>query len=255
MKSCSKECDLCEIIYIALVMNRLILLLVITCIQHFAIAQNTSDEKYYVGVSYGTSFALGDFADDNIENFDAGFAKNGRKIDLYGGYFLDDKWTLTVGFRHQFFETEIDDVVKRYNQENPDATFLGTSDEWKSYYLLMGLAHKISITKKFAIYPRAAIGPMWVTNPGVSVQSDDPNLIQSYTRSSETGLGLGGEIGIGLRNDFGKHLSLMPTFTFSGGFVNYRDVETRINNINVLNNYEAWIQSFTLGISLAYRFY
>ena len=211
--------------------------------------------KFYVGASYGRSFSIGDFADTNTDNFDAGFAANGQKIDLYGGFFLDDVWTLTATFRYQSFETEIEEAIEQYTTENPGITFSGNSGEWETYYLLVGAAYKVPLTPKFALYPRVAIGPMWATNPGVSIAADDPTLGQSYSRSSETGLGFGGEIGIGLRKDLGRHFSLMPTFTLSGGFVNYSNVETTRNNVNLVNTYEPMIQSLTLGMSMAYRFY
>ena len=38
--------------------------------------------KFYTGASYGTSYAIGNFRDEEVNNADAGFANNGQKIDL-----------------------------------------------------------------------------------------------------------------------------------------------------------------------------
>jgi len=218
-------------------------------------AQEIDEEsKFYIGVSIGTSFSIGDFADTDVNNFESGFAKDGQKIDLFGGMVLNDKIVLIGQFRYESFETDVEEAINQYNALNQATTFTGSADNWQTHYFLLGLAYKIKISQKFALYPRFGVGPLWATNPGVTINSMDPNSNQNFRRSSETGFGFGYDIGIGLRRDFGRRISLMPAFLFSGGSVN-TNVETTINNINVVRNYKPRIQSFTLGLSVAYRFY
>ena len=54
--------------------------------------------KFYLGASYGTSYSIRNFKDTDVSNPDAGFAKNGKKLDVYGGRYLNDKLTLTGTF-------------------------------------------------------------------------------------------------------------------------------------------------------------
>ncbi len=206
-------------------------------------------------MSYGTSYSIGDFKESDVNNRRAGFAENGKKVDLYGGWFLNEKFTVIATFRHQFFETNVDEVISQFNEENPDSNFAGSTDNWKTYYFLAGIAYKIKVGKKMAFYPRVALGPMWATTPGLRVTTSDDSASQNFNRDSQTALGVGYDIGIGLRNDFGRHFSLMPTFTFSGGVVNYSDVATTIDSNTEISSYEPRIQSFTLGLSVAYRVY
>ena len=105
------------------------------------------------------------------------------------------------------------------------------------------------------LYPRFGLGPLVANNPGITVNTPNGTITNNFSRSSETGFGLGYEIGIGLRSDLGRHFSLMPTFTFSGGLVTIPDVITTTDNIAVTTDYQPQIQSFNLGLSLAYRFY
>lgn len=218
-------------------------------------AQEEENPKFYLGLSYGTSYALGDFRDTDISNPDAGFAKNGSKIDVFGGFFLREKVTLVGTFRYQRFETEIEDLIEDFNEENPGADFTGSTEDWQAYYVLVGVAYQVNITKKIDFFPRFALGPLVANNPGITVNAPNAVINNNFSRTSETGFGLGYEIGIGLRTDFGKRFSLLPTFTFSSGFVTIPDVVTTTDNVIVIADYQPQIHAFNLGLSLGYRFY
>lgn len=215
----------------------------------------TDQDKFYLGVSYGKSFSLGDFGDNGVHNPEAGFADNGNKLDIFGGYFLTDRVTLTSTLRYQTFETETGTLIESYNGENPNANFSGTSEDWKVYYLLVGAAYKFDIYKKFCLFPRFGIGPLVVNNPGISVASPNSAITKNFSRNSGSGIGFGYEIGIGLKTDLGERFALMPTFTFSGGFTTIPDVNTTTDNVIVSRNYDVKIQSFNLGLAIAYKFF
>ncbi len=221
------------------------------------IAQEEQYPKFYLGLSYGTSFSTGDFADTDITNLDAGFAKNGRRFDLYGGFFLDgvEKTTLTGVFRYQTFETEIDDLIETFRTENPGVELTGSTEDWQTYSFLVGLAYRVDIGPKFAFFPRAGVGPLFATNPGITINAPNAVITNTFERSSDTGAGVGSEIGIGFRTNLGKRFVLLPTFTYSAGFVTIRDVNTITDNVIVTSDYQPIIQSFNIGLSLAYRFY
>lgn len=218
-------------------------------------AQTKSEPKFYLGTSFGTSYTLGDFEDQDIGNPDAGFADDGSKLDVFGGFFLNESVTLTGVFRYQTYNTNFDNVIETFRTNNPNVNFTGNSEDWNVYSLLVGAAYKINIAKKFSLFPRIAVGPMLVNSPGIQISSPDVTVTQNFSRSSENGFGFGYEIGIGLTKNLGKHFALMPTFTFSGGFATITNVNTTTDNVLINNNIDAVIQSFNLGISLAYRFY
>ncbi|MEO1255363.1 MAG: outer membrane beta-barrel protein [Bacteroidota bacterium] len=211
--------------------------------------------NFYLGVSYGTSYPVGNFQDTDISNPDAGFAKNGTKLDIYGGKFLNPKVTLTGVFRYQSFETEIEDLIATFNDENPGTDFTGSTEDWEAYYFLVGVAYKVVVNRKINFFPRFGLGPLIANNPGINISSPNSTITNNFSRSSETGWGLGFELGIGLQTNLGKHFALMPTFAFSGGLVTIPDVVTTTDNIIVISDYQPVIRSFNLGLSLAYRFY
>jgi len=217
--------------------------------------EKNENAMFYIGASYGTSFSIGDFSDTDISNPNAGLAENGQKIDLFGGYRPGEKLILTFTFRYQSFETKVEDLINDFQAENQGVEFTGTTEDWQAYYFLTGIAYKVPIYKKFSIYPRVGLGPLYVSNPGITVSAPDGSITQNFSRSSEGGFGLGYEFGFGLIQDLGKHFSLMPTFTFSGGLVSIPDVVTTTDNVAITSRYEPRIQSFTLGLSLGYRFY
>ncbi len=212
------------------------------------------ESNYYFGVSYGKSFPLGDFAADDIANSNSGFAESGNKLDVYGGAALSEKLNFTLTFRYQNFDTDIYALVEESKTTKVEANIVGSSDDWKTYSLLTGIEYKINLGRKFSIYPRIGMGPMLVTNPGVSITDTDEHSNTRMHRHSETGLGLGYELGIGLKRDLGKNFCLMPTFTFSGGFVTISDVDTTIDHVGTTSDYIPKIITFNLGLSLAYKF-
>ncbi len=237
-------------------MRKLIIVLLALAATHLLYAQEEGQApKFYLGLSYGTSYSIGDFADTDITNLDAGFAKNGQKIDVFGGFFLTDKTTLNGVFRYQSFETEIEDIIKMFNSENPGTEFAGSTEDWQTYSFLVGLAYKVNIGKRFNFFPRASVGPLWVTNPGITVNAPNAVVTNNFDRSSDTGVGLGYEIGIGFQTNLGKRFALLPTFTFSGGIVTINDIITVTDNVIIRSDYQPVIQSFNLGLSLGYRFY
>lgn len=211
--------------------------------------------KFYLGASYGTCFSIGDFEDTDPTNPNAGFAKDGQKFDIYGGKFLTEKITLTGTFRYQTFDTEIEDLIEAFNTENPGSEFSGSTEDWKVYYLLVGIAYQVNITQKIDFFPRFGLGPMIANNPGITINAPNAMVTQNFSRSAESGFGMGFELGIGLKTELGRHFALMPTFTFSGGLVTIADVVTTTDNVTVTSDFDPAIQSFNLGLSLAYRFY
>ncbi len=234
------------------------LILISLALSYQAKAQELQEiPKFYIGVAFGTSFPIGDFGRTDITNPDAGFAKNGRRFDVYSGYFLDnrDRTTLTGVFRYQTFDTEIEDLIADLKADEPNLELTGSTEDWQVYSLLVGLAFKVDIGPKFACFPRIGMGALWATTPGISINAPNAVITQKFERNSETGSGLGYELGIGLNRKIGKHFALMPTFTFSGGFITVNDMVTTTDNIIAIGDYQPTIQSFNIGLSLAYKIY
>ncbi len=222
-----------------------------------ASAQEQQKPKFYFGAAFGTSFSIGDFRDTDISNPKAGFAKNGRRFDLFSGTPTDEsgRTTLTGVFRYQTFGTEVEDIIETLKTDNPDLVLTGSSENWRAFSFLLGLAYRVDIGSKFSFIPRMGLGPMLASNPGIQIDAPNALITNKFERSRHTGMGLGYEIGIGLRRDLGKRLSLLPTFTFSGGLVNIKDITTTTDNVVVTSDYQPSIQSFNIGLSLGFRFY
>lgn len=239
-------------------MRCLLIVFILVAVSYQVTAQEQPEiPKSYIGLAYGTSFPIGDFGSSDISNPDAGLAKKGQRIDVYGGYYLGkkDRITLTGVFRSQTFETKIEDLIAALKIDEPNLELTGSTNDWRVYSLLAGLAYKVDIGSRFTLFPRFGIGPIWVTTPGVAITAPNAVITQKFIRSSENDLGLGYELGLGFRKDLGRHFALIPTFTFSGGFASVKDVVTTTDNIIAIGNYHTDIQSFNIGLSMAYRIY
>ncbi|WP_299212366.1 outer membrane beta-barrel protein [uncultured Aquimarina sp.] len=217
------------------------------------VAQDTNNSKYYIGISAGSSFPLGDFNDASENNENSGFAETGIKFDIYGGYKFQEKLTLTGTIRLQRYTTDTGDLINALETNNPGVDFVDDSDDWSVLYVLAGVAYQIDVTKKFAVLPRIGLGPMFVNSPDISVTATNGTSTLNYQRASDAVAGFGYEVGIGLKRDLGKHFALMPTFTFTGGFVTIERA-TRIGGVVVYSEYQPNIITFNMGLSLAYKF-
>jgi hypothetical protein len=219
-------------------------------------AQDLDEQpKFYIGVSYGPSIAVGDFEDKNVDNSDAGFAENGHKLDIFGGYFITKNITITGIFRYQSFDTDISNIIEDFNAQNPEDDLTAASEEWRTYALFAGIAYEVKLTRNFSLFPRLGLGPLLVTNPSVSAIISRGEEASNVDRGSETDIGLGYEVGVGLRKNLGRRFALTPMLTFSGGVVSIANVETGTNGVVETRNYRPKIQSINFGLAVGYKFY
>jgi len=207
----------------------------------------------YLGASYGTSLPIGDFQDHDMMNQDAGFAQRGQKIELYGGKYLFNYVSLTGTFRYQRFKLNSDDLISELNMQNPSESFSGDAGAWETYSLLIGGTYRFVVGSKLDFFPRLGVGPILVRSPEIAISSSNFNNM-NFNHSSERSLGLGYEFGIGTSTPIGKRIILLPSFTFSGGLVTIKDVETTVNGTTEKRDFMPKIHAFNLGFSIAYRF-
>jgi hypothetical protein len=65
-----------------------------------------SGKKYYIEISYGKSFPVGDFGNKNGIVNNSGYSKMGNKFDLLGEFEMKDNIRIIVGERYQNFPTD-----------------------------------------------------------------------------------------------------------------------------------------------------
>lgn len=198
---------------------------------------------------------MGNFGNSDASNPEAGYAKNGKKIELFGGFPLDDKVTIVGGLRFLSFDTDIEALIEDLEQENPGNQYTSNIDDWQILYLMVGLAYQVNLTEKISFFPRCGFGPIIVKNPRIAIDNTSGESDEIGSRKSETGLGFAYEIGFGIRKDLGKHFALMPNITFSGGFVTIKNVSSSVDNAQIAGDYKPKLFSFNAGISIAYIFY
>jgi len=217
-------------------------------------AQSPKQATFYIGTSIGKSYALGDFIRNDDEILSPEFSDDGLKIDLYGGFFLNEKITLVGALRFQSFDTEVTSLLPLFEDHTTETGVTTHTEDLRFYSLLTGIAYRIPLFKNFEIIPRFAIGPMIVNIPNTQISSND-SFTQRYSQEQSSGLGINMEFGIGLRRNLGKRFTLLPTFTLSTAYANINNVKTTIDEQTSFNDLNLNFNLFNLGLSLAYRFY
>lgn len=217
--------------------------------------ENNDDKKYFLGVSYGKSFPLGDFKSTDANGDNSGFAKTGNKFDLFGGYYLDKSYGINALVRYQTYGTNATSLGDELHSLSPNINYAVESTDWKFTSVLVGGFYNVPVSKKMSLHPKAMIGFMFGYSPEIAVSATDGSTTGNLSTESANAAGFAFEFGLGLESKLGKHFALMPTFDFSGGFPSFSDVKTTYaSGGSVTRTYNPAILTFNLGLAIAYRF-
>lgn len=243
-------------------MRKLILLVLIICSINTIFAQE-KDSKYFIGVSYGKSLPLGDFKDNKIDldefGNNSGFANNGNKFDIFGGYYLTKDYGITGLIRYQNFTTDANSFANELKRINPTINFAVDSKDWKFASVLAGMFYNYPITKRMSIQPKGMLGLMYGSSPEITVDATNSSNARVVNVESGNSVGMAYEFGIGFKSTFGKHFALMPTFDLSGGILSFKNNKTIYSPIGgtvntYTNTYNPSILTFNFGLAAAYTF-
>jgi hypothetical protein len=243
-------------------MRKIIIFKLMLLININLIAQK-KDSKYFIGVSYGKSFPLGDFKDNKIDldafGNNSGFAKTGKKIDIFGGYYLNKEYGITGLIRHQTYSTDATSFEQELNRINTTINYSADSKDWAFTSLLGGLFYNYPITKRISIQPKGMIGLMFGSSPEINVKATNSSNTRVVNIESGNSAGMAFEFGIGLKSQLSKRFALMPTFDFSGGLLSFSNRKSFYTNSSGIiytytKTYYPEILTFNFGLAVAYTF-
>jgi hypothetical protein len=147
-------------------MKKLLLAFAAVLVCAAAIAQKeqlTSDAKGFLYVAAGPALPIGDFADDNPENEQAGMAKSGVTFNLHGGYNLAPNFGLkATGFFAQHGVKEFTGL--------PGNVDMG---HWQYYGLTVGPMYRVPMTATMEMTLAGEVGIANAGSPKVKYQGQE----------------------------------------------------------------------------------
>jgi len=202
--------------------------IIFTCICCFVLTINLSaqrnERKGYIGLSLGSSFPMGDFKDQDLDNEDAGFAGTGLNLHLLNfGY----KFGYTLGVTGSLFGAshplKFDEDIDIFN----DAS-------WSYGGLMGGLLISLPVSEKLDFDLRPMIG-------FVSGSSPEIKLAGITVLEDQRGSGLCFDLGASLR------------FNFSDKWCGMIDLDYFSARPTFDNDYKQSISTVNLNIGFGYR--
>jgi hypothetical protein len=243
-------------------MKKLILLLLLLLSIQTIYSQN-EEPKYFIGLSYGKSFPLGDFKDNDVDlnsfGKNSGFANTGTKFDFNAGYHIKKNYGAAAVIRYQSFSTDANSFAVELNNISPSVDYKVDSKNWQFTSAYVGMFYVFPITKRISILPKGLIGFMYGTSPEINVDATNQGNTRVISIESGNSFGFAYEIGIGLKSKLGKHFALMPSFNLSNGFLSFKNNKTVYTpeggtSTTYTRTYNPSLLTFNIGLAFAYLF-
>jgi hypothetical protein len=215
------------------------------------------DKQSYVSISVGSSIPLQDFKSTYAKNINAGFAKSGKKYDIFWAKNLKkSQWSVTGLFR--FHSNPIDNEGLELVAKNtsPANDFTISANDWKLYTLMGGAYYRIKSSKRFTLMPKAMLGVAYIYSPDVRIVANGAQgkVEFSSSKSSYT-LTPSYLFSIGLKRNLYKNIILMSNFDFLGAFPTFSDMKTTYANGTSINRtITPSFLTFNYGFAMGYEF-
>lgn len=237
-------------------MKTVLLILILTsCIlpQENGILSNVGG-KVYIGISAGPSFPVGDYGNDNPGDGKSGFAKTGYNVELSAGIRILNLLELSiVGFRNEN-GTDLGNLVKSLNQDNPGINFTGSSDSWNIYGVMGGFGLSYPAGNNFFTDFKILGGYLNASSPEIKLTTSSPDTYVTIEGSS--GSSLLYYFSGAIRRPLTERLHISFGLQYTSASTKFNDVKT-ISSINgevdesstsLSRSIDAW--GLTLGLKL-----
>ena len=173
----------------------------------------------YVSLSIGPSIPVGNFADNNINNLNAGFAKAGYKFEISGGYNITPVISLNARGFYSSHSYDAGSLLNKYTSENPGTTFSSTARNWDIYGGMIGVSYSHPVTRKFTADVKLLSGFMQTSIPKMTIAGNNGSSVTESEKSATSFvylLSVGGHYPLGRLIDLVgnlEYLSSSPTFS------------------------------------------
>lgn len=173
----------------------------------------------YVSLSIGPSIPLGNFADNDIKNANAGFAKTGSKVGLNAGFRLLDNVNLGVSLYYSVNSYDVSSLTQKLANDYPGTTWNTSGRNWDIYGGMLGLTYSYPFKNKFVGDLKFQSGIMKSSIPEMIVTSNNNLKIIEAEKSASSFvylISIGGHYPLGRLFDIVgnlEYLSSNPTFS------------------------------------------
>lgn len=233
-------------------MKKTILLILLLLVSTF----NTfSQDRGYLGLSYGPSFSIGDFGSYDLNNEKAGFAQTGSIFELAFAHKIGKYLGLTSAIRNQSNSFNVEPILTDAKNFDPTINWSAESKNWSVGGLFFGGWGSFPIDKTNVDFQLRVMGGLVNVSSAELTLSGSAYGITVYEKiNSMSVYALGFIIGGGFKFNLGKKIRLLTT-------LDYFATSAKFEHVSVTSNYnpsrntdlEQKIKTINLGIGLGLR--
>jgi hypothetical protein len=204
-------------------------------------------DRGYISFAIGPGIPLGNFADNNLNNTNSGFANTGSKMELNAGYVISKSLDFSALL---FYSSNSYDAVAFTNQLSslyPGTRWTSSGRAWDIYGGLIGINYSYPLTKKFTGDFKFLTGVMNSSTPQmIATETNGTKITESSKSASSLAymLSAGGHYPLGRLIDVVgslEFLSSSPTFdnisrySSTPGYLTGTMASTSNQSINLLS--------------------
>lgn len=213
-----------------------------------------SQDRGFIGLGLGPSFALGDFASVDGNNDNAGFAAGGLLVDLSFGYKLGERFGVAGLIRSQANTLDADALARAAVAPGYMLTVQTGSYGLGGFFL--GGYGSFEINEKLSFETRALIGYAVTQAPSSDFRYS--NLSNGQTILLKQGTASAGafayNVGIGIRRNLGKRFGLSTMLDFIGTNPEFEYQVTDFDGSTSYTVVSQPVSALNVTVNFAYRF-
>jgi len=224
-------------------MKEMIISLSLILLAITAFSQET--RKGLIGISLGPSIPLSDYADNDGDNEDAGFAMTGLHLNFNFSYKFNENLGVAALWTGNAHPIDVDEMVDLFWSIDPSLNWEVETEAWSSGSLMGGLLVSFPFDKvDFDI--KALIGYSSSTIPNIDVTASDGSESVNIKQNETSALAFAFNLGAGLRYNVSDKIALTvnmdyfstkPEFevatTSDFGYSSNDDIEQTMNMMNI----------------------
>lgn len=213
-----------------------------------------SQDKGYIGVSFGPSIPIGDFASRDASNKSAGWATTGAIFDITFAYKLGTNFGLTGMLRGQANGLDNDAFANELAKQS-GGNWTVNSKAWSIGGLMFGGYGSFPISDKVSFDTRALIGFLSATSPEFNITLNGSGGAGWIKQSSVSASSFSYLIGCGFKFDVANKICLLANLDYLGSKPEFRDVEvtSSVGGAPQKSTFSQGFGSINFGVGIGLR--
>lgn len=140
----------------------------------------------YISLSIGPSIPLGNFANNDIKNANAGFAKTGSKVGINAGFNILENVNIGASLFYSVNSYDVSSLTQKLTNDYPGTTWSTSGRNWDIYGGMIGLTYSYPFKNKFVGDFKFQSGFMQSSIPEMVVSSSNNLKITEAEKSASS---------------------------------------------------------------------